>query len=442
MKLFSFAFLIISVLVFSCSESKKDKLKIKTNQPKITTPQNEVSVECPEINFPKLITLNSKELRIAKNSIFAKHGKKFKSHDLKKYFMDQPWYKENDDFTTDLLSESDKCVIELITHLEKNKNILWKSISNIDGKDDNELCLIVEKSEHSSAFIYINDTKIELLNNWFRETMTFPGQSLSSNWSNLSIKIIDINKLDNCKELVISQNYHEWEDPGFENMIITKHDGKVKSYKLGSNSYNAGKLTLSENKLILNVSNCPAHTQAYKILKGVLKMDSEFIEEEPEGGCPACFIGNSMVTIEGGVRKEISKLRAGDKVISYDTKTGVKNETIIEEIVSVQHSSFIELIFEHDTITSTKDHPYYLKGKGWCSFNTTATETNYSNYKSVKVILPGDDFIRSDGSTTKLLGINPIKKVQITYTITKLKDGDAFYVNDILVGVEKIRSPL
>jgi len=80
--------------------------------------------------------------------------------------------------------------------------------------------------------------------------------------------------------------------------------------------------------------------------------------------------------------------------------------------------------------------------KGWSSFNIIATVANYSNYNSAKVIVLGDDFIRCDGSTTKLLEIIPIQSPQITYTITKLKDGDAYYVNDILVGVEKIRRPL
>ena len=149
MKTFTLSFLLIGILIFSCSESKTDKLKSQTNQPILTDTHNEVSVEFPEIDFPKLITLNSKELRIARNSIFAKYGRKFKSDDLKKYFTDQSWYKENDNFSTDLLSESDKTVIELILHLEKNENILWKSISNMDGMDDDELCLLIEKSDHS-----------------------------------------------------------------------------------------------------------------------------------------------------------------------------------------------------------------------------------------------------------------------------------------------------
>lgn len=443
MKLFTFSFLLIGILIFSYSESKTDKLESQRDQPEITTTHDEISIEFPEIDFPKLITLNSKELRIARNSIFAKYGRIFKSDDLKKHFMNQPWYKENDNFSTDLLSESDKSIIELITHIEENENILWKSILNIDGKDDDELCLLIGKRDHSRAIIFIDDEKIELHNYWFNEAETFHGESYSSNWSNLRVKIIDINKLDDSKELVFSQNYFDWEDPGIENIIVTKHDGLVRSYTLGSRSYNSGNLTLSENKIILQVSHCPTQTQTYTALNGVINMASEFIGERPKGGCSACFIGNSMVTMKSGIRKEISKLRAGDKVIGYDTKTGVKKETIIEEIISVHHSSLIELFFDHDTITSTKDHPYYVRSKGWCSFNPTATEANYSNYNSVKVIVLGDDFIRSDGSTTKLLAINPIKKgTQITYTITKLKDGDAFYVNDILVGVEKIRSPL
>jgi hypothetical protein len=435
-------FLLIGIWAFSYPDSKTNELKSQIDQPEIARNQNGFSIEFPEIDFPRLLTLNSKELRITRNSIFAKYGRTFKSDDLKNYFESQTWYEESDGFSLDLLTESDKTVIELITHLEKNENILWKSIINIDGKGDDELCLLVEKNDHSGAMIYINDEKIELRNNWIKETETFYGESLSSKWSSLKVKIIDINKIDNCKEVVVTQKYFDWEDPGYENIIVTKHDGFVKSYTLGSNSYNSGELTLSENKIILNVSNCPAHTQTYSAIKGVINMVSEIIGEVPKHGCAACFVGNSMVEIEGGLRKAISKLRVGDTVISYDTKTGIKTETIIEEMISVHHSYLIELIFDHDTITSTKDHPYYVNGKGWCSFNTAATEANYSNYNSVNTIELGDDFIRSSGSISQLLEIHPLYKPQITYTISKLMSGDSFYLNDILVGIEEIRNPV
>ena len=441
MKVFMLLFLFVGLLDLDCSSPKTNELKSPVDSSEITKNNVELKTKFPEINFPELLTLNPKELRIIRNSIFAKYGRAFKSDDLRAYFENQPWYKVNDNFSTDLLSESDLLTIQLIVHLEKDENILWKSISNMDGKGNDELCLLVEKSDHSEAIIFINDKKIELHNNWFEKTKTY-GKSLSPNWSNLSVKIIDINKSDNSKELMVSQKYFEWEDPGLENIIVTKYNGLVKSYTLGSNAYNSGKLTLSENEIILNVSHCPTHTQTYSVRNGKINMTSEIIGEMPKNGCPACFVGDSMVLIEGGFQKKISKLRAGDVVISYNTKTGVNTETIIEEIVAVHHSSLIELIFEHDTIISTKDHPYYTVDKGWCSFNTTATENRYSNYKSVDTILLGDDFIRSNGSTTKLLKINNIEKEQITYTITKLKEGDAFYVNDILVGVEEIRSSL
>ena len=441
MRVFICLLLCVGTLVFSCSESKTDNTDNAASpmdQPDTNSVNNDLPAEFPGIDFPGLLDMNAEELRIARNSIFAKHVRSFDSEDLNDHFNSQPWYATNEHFSKDLLSESDKTIIELITHLEKNKNILWKSISNIDGAGNEELCLLVEKSDHSGALMYINDERIEITNNWSEEEETFYGESLSSSWSNLEAKIIDIDTRDNQKEVLVRQKYFEWVDPGFENVIITKFDDTVKSFTLGSNSYDSGVLTFSNNNFIMNVSNCPDHTQTYAVENGEIVMVSESIGEEPEYGCPACFVGESLVTMANGQQKQISELKVGDKILSYDTRTGVKSETIVEEIVAVYHRSLIELIFQHDTIISTKDHPYYVNHKGWSSFNAAATLAHYSNYTAVNTIQRGDGFIRSDGSITELLAFHPSESGQMTYTITKLKNGDAFYVNDILVGVEVI----
>lgn len=45
------------------------------------------------LNYFDLENCSCEELRILRNEIFARHGRKFKSEDLQKYFESQPWYK-------------------------------------------------------------------------------------------------------------------------------------------------------------------------------------------------------------------------------------------------------------------------------------------------------------------------------------------------------------
>ena len=159
MRVFTPFFLLVGILLIGCSHATTNHSEKQGNE----TINIESPAEFPSINFPRLLTLDSTELRITRNSIFAKYGKKFESDDLKKYFQSQHWYKENEKFSIELLSNDEKSIIELITHLEKNEYVLWKSITNIDGEGDDELFVLVEKRDHSGATMYINEKKIEFV---------------------------------------------------------------------------------------------------------------------------------------------------------------------------------------------------------------------------------------------------------------------------------------
>lgn len=57
-------------------------------------------------------------LRVRRNTVFAKHGRMFKSQDLKEHFNKQPWYKPDPAYTDARLTPEDKIEIELIQQLE------------------------------------------------------------------------------------------------------------------------------------------------------------------------------------------------------------------------------------------------------------------------------------------------------------------------------------
>ncbi len=68
--------------------------------------------------------LDKQQLRIARNEIYARHGRKFTDQKLQEHFGKLPWYApvvDPEDFDESILSEIEKYNLELIGKLEKNK---------------------------------------------------------------------------------------------------------------------------------------------------------------------------------------------------------------------------------------------------------------------------------------------------------------------------------
>jgi len=66
----------------------------------------------------KLKNINAYDLRILRNTIFAKQGYKFKSADLHEHFKSYPWYAAEKENVSELLSATDKANIKLLKRLE------------------------------------------------------------------------------------------------------------------------------------------------------------------------------------------------------------------------------------------------------------------------------------------------------------------------------------
>ncbi len=68
-----------------------------------------------------LVGLSKKELRIARNEIYARHGRRFNDKDLQEYFESQAWYEGTvpaDEFSEDVLSSIEKKNALFIKHFE------------------------------------------------------------------------------------------------------------------------------------------------------------------------------------------------------------------------------------------------------------------------------------------------------------------------------------
>lgn len=73
------------------------------------------------INIEEISSLNNWELKVARNEIYARHGRKFKSNDLKCYFQSKNWYAENPNYSDSLLNQFEGNNIKKIYEYEKKQ---------------------------------------------------------------------------------------------------------------------------------------------------------------------------------------------------------------------------------------------------------------------------------------------------------------------------------
>lgn len=147
-----------------------------------------------------------------------------------------------------------------------------------------------------------------------------------------------------------------------------------------------------------------------------------------------CFPKSSKVAMSDNTYKNIEDLRAGDKVLSYDDKTKTFFEDEIVSLGYAIHNNYIEYDFGDKKIVATDDHPF-LSTKGFVSLSPNSSK-KYKGYEDIEKIKIGDILIFND-ENRELKNIKILDKKEMGYTITKLKEGNTFIVEDAVVGVEE-----
>lgn len=424
--------LVILIFAVSCSMDATSEASPEANAMNDQKQTTDNTPQKPRVDFAALSKMNGEELRLVRNQIYACYGRVFSDKQLQEHFKSQNWYTENPEFKEDDLSEADKAAIQVIENWEDAGERIFGD--NVDLNNDGviDAIYIFKNKDANLVYANINGESYSFDLNWDPDDTEG-----ASDWYDIPVRIVDIDKRNPFKQVHISQRYYEIEDPGNNNYILDYSTGKLIVSEEGSNDYNSGIMTFDGSGVISMVqSYCPDHVKYYKMQDGKLVFSHENKEATPEGGCPACFTAEMLVSVSETEKTPISWLKKGDQVLTFDFSTNKNKLVTIEGIVRVPHDQFIEYYFDHDTIVSTLDHPYYLKKKGWSSFDPNATVSKYDNYTEVEQIESGDIFIMQNGKKAKLKGFMIIDAQRQSYTITKLSDGKSFYVNDILVGTE------
>ena len=91
-----------------------------------------------------------------------------------------------------------------------------------------------------------------------------------------------------------------------------------------------------------------------------------------------CFLAGTKILMSNHSYKNIEDIEIGDEVISWDE---ANNKIITDKVVRLKtphHNDLVKISVDgKDDIICTHDHPFWVKGKGWSSYNPEYTMDNY-----------------------------------------------------------------
>lgn len=146
-----------------------------------------------------------------------------------------------------------------------------------------------------------------------------------------------------------------------------------------------------------------------------------------------CFVGDTKISLSNGEIKNIEEIVPGDEVCTFDLE---KNEIVHCKVLNVFSKvvdKIVSLEFENgESVKCTLDHPLYIIGKGWSSFDNEESNKKYSLEKSIEKFEVGD-FVKLQNGETKLLKAEVIEGEFKVYNLIDIEKNHNFFANNILV---------
>jgi RHS repeat-associated protein len=147
-----------------------------------------------------------------------------------------------------------------------------------------------------------------------------------------------------------------------------------------------------------------------------------------------CFITGTRIEQMNSKSKKIEDVIKGDTVMSYNlTKHKIEPSIVVELSAPIQ-DSLIEIYFDDGSINvNTKDHPYYVLNKGWCSFKPDYTHNHY-NVKAGKLEVGDEVIVVKNGKEhkVKIKNMQPTHPSRQTFNIF-VEGNHNYFANGVLV---------
>jgi len=151
-----------------------------------------------------------------------------------------------------------------------------------------------------------------------------------------------------------------------------------------------------------------------------------------------CFANGTTVVTPSGL-KTIESIRLYDTIFSYNQKTNVVEQVIVEKIAISHHYVINRITFSDSTeIKSTTDHPYWVSGKGWSAVDNSCTLENYGI--SVKQLLVKDKCLAFNNGALNEVHVTNIETIVGLFKMYVISGGKnhCFFANGMLVHDENL----
>ena len=143
-----------------------------------------------------------------------------------------------------------------------------------------------------------------------------------------------------------------------------------------------------------------------------------------------CFIAGTMIECEDLI-KPIEEVNEGDRVATYNHETNEIEFKTVEEISMYDNKPIIKVTIGDIDITSTHDHPYYVEGKGYASYNPIQTFEDAG--LEVAKLEVGDKVMDYYKSFVEVVSIEELEETETVFNLKHVKDNNNFYANNFLV---------
>jgi len=151
----------------------------------------------------------------------------------------------------------------------------------------------------------------------------------------------------------------------------------------------------------------------------------------PGGG--GCFVAGTKVIVASGEEMNIEDIFEGISLLTYNTETNKFEGGVVKKLIRPEKDNIINVRLTDGTlIKSTEEHPYYVKGKGWCSFAPHLSAELHDI--EVSQLVPGDFVMDSKERWIEIKSIVPeiLAPTQTVYNF-EIQGNHTYFANGILV---------
>ena len=149
----------------------------------------------------------------------------------------------------------------------------------------------------------------------------------------------------------------------------------------------------------------------------------------------SCFIAGSKITMADGTFKNIEDIKTGDRVVSVNTETmEVVTSTVTGTRVNPPSHRLVKITYSNGrSNTCTKEHPFWVAGKGWSCADPAAFRDTPGIM--AKQLATGDKCIQVQDGKTSPVSVEKIEELPELILPTYIFDMDNsknFIVNGVI----------